>query len=178
MRADARRNYESLLASAKEIFAEYGPDAPLDDIARHAGLGNATLYRHFPTRRDLLVAVYAGEVADLCAYGRKLGDGRPAGDALFEWLRAFVEHVVSKRDLAMVERGSELADSWHSAMRSTAGALLERARETGDVRADLEVNDLLRLANGIALGGADDATTRRLLRLLREGLIYSSHDRA
>jgi AcrR family transcriptional regulator len=167
VRADARRNYETLLAAAKDVFAEDGPDAPLDDIARRAGLGNATLYRHFPTRRDLLVAVYADEVADLCAYAEKLRDGDPV-DALFEWLRAFVEHVVSKRDLAMVGSDSELAGSWHAAMSSTAGALLERARDT--VRPDVTVNDLLWLANGIALGGADDTRARRLLKVVRDGV--------
>lgn len=169
MRADARRNYETLLAAAKDVFAEDGPDAPLDDIARRAGLGNATLYRHFPTRRDLLVAVYAGEVADLCAYAEKLRDADPV-DALFEWLRVFVEHVVSKRDLAMVEAGSELADSWHTAMTSAAGALLKRAQKSGAVRREVAVTDLLWLANGIALGGADDTRARRLLDVVREGV--------
>lgn len=169
MRADARRNYETLLAAAKDVFAEDGTDAPLDDIARRAGLGNATLYRHFPTRRELLVAVYAGEVADLCAYAEKLRDRDPA-DALFEWLRSFVEHVVNKRDLAMVETGSDLVDSWHTAMTSAAGALLRKAQDSGTVRPDVAVNDLLWLANGIALGGADDTRARRLLNVVRDGV--------
>src|ERR1700733_10026981 len=72
MRADARRNYEALLSAASEMFSSRGPDAPLDEIARLAGVGNATLYRHFPTRRDLLVAVCIDDVDALCALGNRL----------------------------------------------------------------------------------------------------------
>src|SRR5437899_6575849 len=71
-RADARRNYELLLAAAKEVFDEQGVDAPLDDVARRAGVGNATMYRHFPTRRELIIAVYVDEVTALCAQGEAL----------------------------------------------------------------------------------------------------------
>src|SRR6201999_3204489 len=82
MRADARRNYEALLDAADEIFSRRGPDAPLDEIARRAGVGNATLYRHFPSRRDLLVAVCIGDVEALCALGSRLQSHRSPGDAL------------------------------------------------------------------------------------------------
>ncbi|MFC4115332.1 TetR/AcrR family transcriptional regulator [Nonomuraea zeae] len=99
-RADAQRNYDLLLAAAARVFAERGADAPLDEVARRAGVGNATMYRHFPTRSDLLVAVYADEVAQLCAIGATLLSAESPGEALHEWLRRFMDHVISKRDLA------------------------------------------------------------------------------
>ena len=170
LRADARRNYDALLAAAKDVFDSRGADAPLDDIAKLAGLGNATLYRHFPTRRDLLVAVYADEVAALCEHGRTLRGDRSPGDALFAWLAAFVAHVGSKRHLALAvpdaER-SDLVESWRASMRDTAAALLERAQLAGEVRPELDVGDVLLLANGIALAGADAEQGWRLLGLIR-----------
>src|SRR3954469_18159951 len=117
-RADARRNHELLLAAAKEVFAEQGADAPLDDIARRAGIGNATLYRNFPTRADLMVAVFADEVAELSSRGEDLLGESCADDGLFAWLRVFIEHVATKRDLALSLPGdrSELFGEWHEAM--------------------------------------------------------------
>src|SRR5690242_8753984 len=100
-RADAQRNYERLLATAREVFDEHGADAPLDEIARRAGIGNATMYRHFPTRRELIIAVYADEVDALCAQGQALLEKEQPGDALFTWLRSFIAHVATKRDLAL-----------------------------------------------------------------------------
>jgi len=175
-RADARRNYELLLAAAKDVFAEGGVDAPLDDIARRAGVGNATLYRHFPTRREVIIAVYADEVTALCAQGAALLDERSPGDALCGWLQAFIAHVAAKRELALAltndreGQRSALFDRWHAAMRATASALLTRAQRSDAIRADLDVSDLLALANGIALTGADAGRAERLLLLLRRGM--------
>jgi AcrR family transcriptional regulator len=175
LRADARRNRDLLLAVAKEVFGERGVDAPLDDIARLAGIGNATMYRHFPTRSDLILAVYADEVTALCARGENLLRVEPAGEALFEWLCVFVAHVASKRDLALAiadDRGgrrSALFAEWHDAMHSTASALLVRAQRAAEVRADVEVSDLLTLANGLAVVGADGERVERLLGLIRHG---------
>lgn len=171
LRADARRNRELLLAAAKAVFAERGADAPLDDVARRARVGNATMYRHFPTRQDLLVAVYSDEVTELCAQGEALlGEDAP-GDALFAWLRAFVAHVATKRELALAltetGRRSELFERWHQAMRATASALLLRAQEAGEARPEVAAADLLALANGIALAGEENVD--RLLDLLRNG---------
>jgi AcrR family transcriptional regulator len=174
-RADAQRNSELLLSAAKEVFNEHGIDAPLDDIARRAGVGNATMYRHFPTRRELIIAVYADEVTALCAHGEALLDEGASGDALFGWLRAFIAHVATKRALALAipnDRGgrrSALFDRWHEAMHSTACALLARAQRSGTVRADLDVADLLALATAIALTGADTGQVERLLDLVRRG---------
>ncbi|GAA2443440.1 TetR/AcrR family transcriptional regulator [Actinomadura vinacea] len=168
-RADARRNHERLLAMARELFEERGAGAPLDEIARRAGVGNATMYRHFPTRRDMIIAVYADEVERLCADGRALLSAESPGDALFTWLRAFVEHVAGKRELLMAipddrngER-SELFDRWHDAMISTASALLARTTAT------IDVADLISAAHGIALAATDADQAERLLDYLRRG---------
>jgi AcrR family transcriptional regulator len=169
-RADARRNYDALLAAAKEVFTEQGEDAPFDDVAKRARLGNATLYRHFPTRRDLLVAVYADEVAALCEHGRTLRADRSPGDALFAWLVAFVAHVGSKRQLSLTvpdNDRSELFARWQESMHDTAAALLEAAQHAGAVRPELDAMDVLLLANGIALAGADAEQGWRLLGLIR-----------
>ncbi len=174
-RADARRNYELLLAAAKEIFDEHGLDAPLDDIARRAGVGNATVYRHFPTRRELIIAVYSDEVAALCAGGEDLLAAADPSDALFRWLRDFIAHVATKRELALAltddhaGHRTELFARWHEAMHATASALLVRAAKTGAVRPDLAAADLLALATGIALTGADTDQVARLLAVVRHG---------
>jgi AcrR family transcriptional regulator len=175
-RADARRNYESLLAAATEVFGEHGVHAPLDEIARRARVGNATMYRHFPTRQELILAVYADEVTTLCAHGaERLTDDSP-GDALFDWLQAFVIHVASKSHLASAltgersERPPALFDHWHHAMRDTASALLRRAQQAGAIRSDIDAWDLLILANGIALATNDTDHAHRLLTTVRHGI--------
>lgn len=176
LRADAQRNRELLLAAAAEVFGERGPDAPLDDIARRAGIGNATMYRHFPTRRELIIAVFADEVAALCARGESLLGDEPPADALFAWLRAFIAHVATKRELATAipndggGQRSVLFDQWHDAMRATASALLARAQSAGQVSADVAASDLLALANGIAVASADANQADRCLELLRHGI--------
>jgi AcrR family transcriptional regulator len=175
-RADARRSAERLLAAAKQLFAEQGTDASLDEIARRARVGNATLYRHFPTRTDLLVAVYADEVDELCRSGEALLDHTPTDDALLVWLRAFVAHVADKRPLALAVpddhtgRRSALFDRWHQAMQSTAAALLARAQRAGTIRADIAPADLLALATAIALTSPNAPQAERLLHILRTGL--------
>jgi len=173
-RADARRNRERLLATARELFEERGAGVPLDEIARRAGVGNATMYRHFPTRRDMIIAVYADEVERLCAKGRDLLAAPSPWDALFGWLRDFIEHVAGKRELIMAipddhdgER-SELFERWHSAMNATAAALLARTGAPCDVR------DLLAAAHGIALAATDPEQAHRLLEYYRRGLIATA----
>ncbi|HUR01255.1 MAG TPA: helix-turn-helix domain-containing protein [Nonomuraea sp.] len=170
-RADARRNHDAVLAAARKLFAERGVDAPLDDVARLAGVGNATMYRHFPTRQDLIIAVYADEVTELCEEGEALLTADSPDDALHEWLGAFVEHVAGKRDLALAlpRDGSALFGEWHEKMLATASALLTRAQDAGEVRADLTVSELMTLANAIALTGTGQYA--RLLGLLRYGTV-------
>jgi AcrR family transcriptional regulator len=117
----------------------------LDEVARRAGVGNATLYRHYPTRSDLLVAVYADEVAALCDRGTALLREPAPGEAFFIWLEAFVVHVMTRRTLAFAgtdsgaERRTALFERWHASMTSTAEKLISRAQEAGTVCTDLTV---------------------------------------
>jgi AcrR family transcriptional regulator len=174
-RADAQRNRELLLSAAREVFSERGVGAPLDEVARRAGIGNATMYRHFPDRRELIIAVYADEVQALCAQGEALLDDHSPGDALFAWLRAFIAHVAAKRELALAipddhaGQRRALFDSWHKAMHSTASRLLARAQSSGMARPDLDASDLLALANGIAIASVGTDQAERCLELLRNG---------
>jgi AcrR family transcriptional regulator len=162
------------------VFSERGVDAPPDEVARRAGIGNATMYRHFPDRRELLIAVYADEVAALCAQGEALLEDRSPQDALFAWLRAFFTHVAAKRDLALAipsDQGGErsaLFDGWHRAMHYTASRLLARAQSAGAVDPDLKASDLLVLASGIAVATADDRQAERCLAVLRHGAALQS----
>lgn len=175
LRADAARNARALLAAARELFEERGLDVALDEVARRAGVGNATLYRHFPTRSELIVAVYADEVEALCERGAALIDGESAAEALFAWLDDFVVHVATKRALAFAgtensdERRTALFDRWHRSMRDTARELLRRAQRSGDVDAGLTVDDLLSLTNAAAIAAADAEDARRLVRIMRHG---------
>jgi AcrR family transcriptional regulator len=115
----------------------------MDEIAQRAGVGSATLYRRFPSRSDILVAVYADEVAALCGEGQELLDAPAPADALFTWLDAFVAHVADKRELALTatqgndDRRNELFRGWHASMITTAAELLKRAQHAGAIRQDL-----------------------------------------
>ncbi|WP_216898119.1 TetR/AcrR family transcriptional regulator [Nocardia alni] len=175
-RADARRNYELVLAAAKDVFDELGVAAPLDEIARRAGVGNATMYRHFPTRRDLVIAVYADEIAALGDLGRSLLEDPSPADALFTWLHAFITHINTKRELPLAisdddaGQRSELYRQWHDTLHTAAANLLRRAQDAGVLRDDLALADLLASANGIGHAAADDDQVRRLLGILRDGL--------
>jgi AcrR family transcriptional regulator len=180
-RADARRNYEALLAAASEVFGAVGPEASLDEIARRAGVGNATLYRHFPTRRDLLVAVCVEEVEGLCALGERLAAGARPDRALVRWLTAYVEHVSSKQGLgaAMMtgrDEDSAIISACRQAIEAVGEALLVCAQQAGEVRADVEISQLLRLINAVAVaaepGGAATADQPgKLLDLVLHGII-------
>ncbi|WP_242889414.1 TetR/AcrR family transcriptional regulator [Actinomadura litoris] len=172
-RADAERNARLLVAAARELFDERGPDVALDEVARRAGVGNATLYRHYPTRGDLLTAVYADEIAALCDRGAALLREPDPAEALFTWLEAFVVHVATRRTLAFAgvdgERRTALFERWHASLTSTAEKLLSRAQEVGAVRADLTVAEVLALANAVAVSETDAGRARRLLAILRHG---------
>jgi AcrR family transcriptional regulator len=178
LRADAAKNVQALIAAAKELFDEQGLDVALDEVARRADVGNATLYRNFPTRADLIVAVYADEVADLCMRGAALlmdSESPAAGEALFAWLDSFVIHVATKRALALAgtesssDRRTEMFDTWHAAMRGVAEHLYERALAAGTVSPDVDVDELLALTSAAALAGSGPEHARRLLRVMRFG---------
>ncbi|TCC45625.1 TetR/AcrR family transcriptional regulator [Kribbella capetownensis] len=170
LRADAQRNRDQLVAVAQAVFVELGTQAPLDEIARRARIGNATLYRHFPTRDDLIVAVYAEEVAELCAVDDSVD--------VFDWLERFVRHVAEKGDLARSlepsARRSELHEEWHAAMVETVGRLVGQAQRDGRLRADVDPLDLLVMAAGMAT--AEPARVKRMLQMLRRGAGASSPD--
>jgi AcrR family transcriptional regulator len=170
-RADARRNYDILQLAAREVFDEQGSDAPLEDVARRAGVGNATLYRHFAARHELIVAAYADEAHALCARAATLAADRPPADALFAWLHEFVDHLGPKRDLTLTllaDRRSTLFDRWHQAMLGTTSALLTRAQRAATIRPDLKPAELLLLTAAIALTSTD---ADRLLDVLRTGTV-------
>jgi AcrR family transcriptional regulator len=178
-RADAQRNIERLVAAAREAFAEHGAEASLDDIARRAGVGSGTLYRHFPTRPSLMEAVYRAGVEQLCARGEQLRDVEPAGDALIEWLRAFVTYVAQKHGLAKalvptIGKDASFFAECQGMINTTGGALLERAKAEGAVRSDVELLDLLWLAGSFAQAGENSqegpALSERLLMIAIDGL--------
>jgi AcrR family transcriptional regulator len=170
-RADARRNFDALLSAAREVFADQGTDASLEEVARRAGVGIGTLYRNFPTRRDLFESVYVGEVEELCAAAAALADRDP-WDALVTWVHRFVGYVATKR--ALVEALSHASPVFRAcrAEIDVAGEpLLTRAQQAGVVRTDLTFDDLLRLLSGITSGTfADDAQRDRVLEIALDGL--------
>ncbi|TDD65717.1 TetR/AcrR family transcriptional regulator [Jiangella aurantiaca] len=165
MRADGRRNREALVTAAAKVFAEAGPDAPLDDVARRAGVGNATLYRHFPTRRALLAAVYADELAALRDYAELLREQEAPADALHAWLRALATQLAHTRDLALTADGD-----WYESVDATVSGLLTAAQRAGAVRPDVAAADLLALVRGVALTAGSPGRQARLLELLRHAV--------
>jgi AcrR family transcriptional regulator len=176
MRADARRSRERLLAAAAEVFAEHGTSAAMDDIAKRAGIGNATLYRHFPARQDLVQALLADRYDELRATAERLLDDPAPQAALVCWLQSLIARFTAYRGLAasvmdvIRDPETELSASCQ-AMRGAAAKLLARAQEASLIRPDLTITELLRLTNGIAVateGRTDDVP--RLLSLLIEGL--------
>ncbi|MFI2778382.1 TetR/AcrR family transcriptional regulator [Streptomyces sp. ALB3] len=179
MRADARRNYDRLLSEARTSFAAHGTDASLEDVARRAGVGIGTLYRHFPNRQALMNAVFQEALAALLARSRELAEADRPCTALVEWLGAIVTHAGEYRGLAqalMTASGDETSalTSCHVPLRQAGARLLARAQSSGSVRADVSIDDLLQLTNAIALAAeqtpADPALADRLLRLTLRGL--------
>ena len=177
-RADAQRNVERLIAAARDAFSVHGPNASLDDIARVAGVGAGTLYRHFPTRLALFEAVYRDSVERLCADGERLAATEPPADALVDWLKGFVTVVSQKRGLAaaLTEEGrtSELFVQCHTMINATGAALLDHAKAAGAVRDDLALGDLLKMAKAFAIAAESSpegpALAERLLILSMDGL--------
>lgn len=185
LRADARRNRDSLVAAATAAFTTQGVEASLEDIAAEAGVGIGTLYRHFPTRAVLIEAVYRSELERLCDAAATLLAERAPDEALAEWMQRFVAHVAAKRGMAQAlksavasgDGSSELFAYAHQRIRTAAGQLLAAASAAGLVRADVEATDLVRAMSGICLGSDLSASTeqaRRLVALLMDGLRYSA----
>jgi AcrR family transcriptional regulator len=177
-RADGLRNRERLLAAAKAGFAGVGPDVSLEEIARRAGVGIGTLYRHFPTRDAVVEAVYRREFEQLAESAARLLALSPPGEALHEWMRLFLDYIATKKLIApalgtMVGSASELYAASGARITDAIAQLVERARANGDIRADVEPADVLRGLVGLSYGSADpgwQAGARRLIDILMAGL--------
>ncbi|HEY2552626.1 MAG TPA: TetR/AcrR family transcriptional regulator [Streptosporangiaceae bacterium] len=182
MRADALRNYQRLLTAALEAFTEHGADdVSLEEIARRAGVGIGTLYRHFPTRQALVEAVYRDQVEALRDKAQALLDSEEADQALGEWLRALVDFGSTKRSLVTALMAttdkSEMISACGTVVRASAAALLERAQQAGLVRPDADVADVMRLVHAISVMAAerppaDEAQSGRLVDLVLDGLRF------
>ena len=176
MRADARRNYDKLVAAARAVFSEDGTSAPLENVAERAGVGIGTLYRHFPTRQALLEAVYVDEVEAMARAADDLSE-LPPWDALSQWLHQYVGFAATKRALteALVEAApdSDVLLSCRTAILGAGTALIERAQRAGVVRADTNFTDVVRMVSGIAMvPTTEPGQKERLLELALDGLRY------
>ncbi|GGN35157.1 TetR/AcrR family transcriptional regulator [Streptomyces fuscichromogenes] len=170
-RKDAARNYDALITAAREAFAERGADVSLEDVARRAGVGIGTLYRNFPTRRDLFESVYADEVNALCRTALDLAALEP-WEALTSWLDRFTGYMVTKRAVReALNDESEIFQACRDSMYAAGGPLMERAQKAGVVRTDMEIGDLLRMVSGItATAFEDDAQRNRVLGIALDGV--------
>ena len=176
-RADALRNYEALIAAAREAFAEGGPSTSLEEVARRAGVGIGTLYRHFPSRQDLLEAVYVGEVESLCQSAEELSDLDP-WDALSGWLHSFIGYMATKQALAAalldyLDPSSDFFRGCRGAFFAAGEPLLLRAQEVGVVRSDTNIGEVIQMVSGIAkIPTADPEQIGRILDMAIDGLRY------
>jgi AcrR family transcriptional regulator len=176
-RADAQRNRERVLEVAKQEFTRVGANASLEDIAKKAGVGPGTLYRHFPTREDLLVAVYRSEVEKLAAAERTLADREAPVEALRAWLLLFVDAVETKHIIApvlntLVGDPKKVFETSYAQIHEALRALVKRAIKSGDIRKDLDPIDLLRAIVGVANVSASpdwQPSARRLVDILIAG---------
>jgi AcrR family transcriptional regulator len=176
-RADARRNYEKVLAAAREAFAEGGESTALEEIARRAGVGIGTLYRHFPNRQALLEALYVGEVDDLCRVAAEL-DGTDPWEALSRWSERFIAYMATKQALAgellnYLDRENELFKTCRGSLFAAGEPLLARAQAMGVVRPDVTIGDFIQLVMGIAkIPAGDPEQNAHILRIALDGLRY------
>ncbi len=176
-RTDALRNRVRILEVAKEAFTRFGGNASLDDVAKQAGVGAGTLYRHFPSRDALIEAVYHAEVQKLAAAARQFGETRKPVEALRAWMRMFVDYIAAKHIIApalnSVTGGpSRLYEGSRGQIAAAIDGLAKRAIKSGDLRRDLDPSDLLRALIGVALVPASPGwqeSAKRLVDILIEG---------
>ena len=180
LRADAQRNRDRLLQAAVRAFAQEGPDATLDAIAKDAGVGIGTLYRHFPTREALVEAAYRNELARLCDAVADLLAAMPPDEAMRAWMDRFVGYMTTKRGMADALRaviasgGNPFAQS-RDRLTGAITVLLGAAAAAGTVRPDIEPGDVLASLSGVSLAAGEPAQREqvgRLLDLLMDGLRY------
>ena len=176
-RADVRRNRERILGVAKREFTRSGANASLEDIAKKAGVGPGTLYRHFPTREELLVAVYRSEMEKLASAERTLADSLSPVEALRAWLVLFVDAVETKQIITpvlntLVGDPKKVFEASYAQIHESLRALVRRAIKSGDIRKDLDPIDLLRAIVGVANVSASpdwQQSARRLVDTLISG---------
>ncbi len=170
-RADAIRNRERVLEAAKAVFSAGGPDASLEAVARRAGVGIGTLYRHFPTREALFEAVYRREVQQLSELAESLKSEPDPVDALRRWLRSNVEFVATKKGMSAalalaVQSSSELTAFSFERLTKAVGALLDRAVAAGEIRSDISPEDILRALVGMCYLHDQPGWQKSVVRLL------------
>jgi AcrR family transcriptional regulator len=176
-RADARRNYEKVLAAAREAFAEGGEATSLEEIARRAGVGIGTLYRHFPNRQALLEALYVNEVEEVCRSAEELDTGDP-WEALNDWFERLMAYLATKRALAhellnYLDQDAPLFQECRTSLFAAGEPLLKRAQDAGVVRPDVDFSDVMHMVIGIAKGPASDpAHVQHIQRIALDGLRY------
>ncbi|MFM0057702.1 TetR/AcrR family transcriptional regulator [Paraburkholderia phytofirmans] len=176
-RADALRNRERILEEAKTAFTRAGGEISMEEVARQAGVGAGTLYRHFPTRDALLESVYRAEVAKLAEEQRRLSDSLPAADALRSWMLLFVDYIATKKIIApalnsIVGGPTKLFESSGAQIKDAIHLLVTNAISSGDIRADIEPLDLLRALVGVSnVASAPDwqQSAKRLVDILLLG---------
>ncbi|MBB5912918.1 AcrR family transcriptional regulator [Nocardia transvalensis] len=177
-RADAQRNRERLVATARRMLADDGGKVPLESIAREAGVGIGTLYRHFPTRDALVEAVYRAELSAVCASAADLLTDLPAREALRAWMDRFADYVAAKREIAdalraVIASGAITSAQARSDLSSAVGTLLEAGIADGTLRDDVRAEDIVvsLLGIGLASGAPDEREQAgRIMDLLMDGL--------
>jgi AcrR family transcriptional regulator len=176
-RADARRNHEKVLSAAREAFAEGGESTALEEIARRAGVGIGTLYRHFPTRQALLEALYVEEVEEVCRTAAQLDDADP-WEALNRWFERFIAYIATKQALAhellnYLDADAALFQSCRASLFAAGEPLLRRAQEAGVVRPDVNIAQVIQIVVGIAkTPAAEPGQIQHLVRIALDGLRY------
>jgi AcrR family transcriptional regulator len=176
MRADARRNYERLVVAAREVFAHSGGDASMEAIAKHAGVGIGTLYRHFPTRIDIVEAVYRTDVDELVDAAERLVAGSDPWAAVVGWLQAFVRYAQTKRTLLSelheaFEKNPQLKSVSRERIEGALRTVLDPARRAGVVRSDIDESDLMQLLSSVCMSATVTAAqSERLLVMIQDGL--------
>ena len=181
MRADARRNRDALLEAALAVFAESGVDAPVREIADRAGVGVATVYRHFPQRADLVAAVFRHEV-DACADAAPMLAAEHApGEALARWMQRYAAFIATKRGLASALHSGHpafgsLPDYFNARLQPALRALLESAAAAGEARGDVAADDLLGAVASLGMQARAERPdhARRMVALLVDGLRYGA----
>ena len=176
-RADAQRNRERILDVAKQVFTRRGAETSMDEIAKRAKIGPGTLYRHFPSRDELLAAVYISEVEKLAEAQRKLSAELSPAEALRAWMLVFIDYIAAKKIIApaldaMVGGPSLVYQQSTRVMEEAANALALRAVASGDLRPDVDPMDMLRAIYGVSsAGGTDDwpVKARRFVGILIQG---------